>query len=69
MRVDHDVTPDIHTTSKWIKALNGILETVQLLGDNPGSLLFAIWLGCLFGRSTCQWAKATKETKNKRDSI
>ncbi|MBH0334124.1 hypothetical protein BM86_00865 [Bacillus thuringiensis] len=51
MRVDHDVTPGTHATSKWIKALNGILETVQLLGDNPGSLLFAIWLSHLFGRS------------------
>src|SRR3712207_5054514 len=29
MRVDHDVTSGSHTTSKWIKALNGRLETVD----------------------------------------
>ena len=68
-RVDHDVTPGTHTTKKWIKALNGRLETLNLVGEDLARVRFAICLSRLFGRSMSDWARATKETRNKRDHI
>src|SRR3712207_8048709 len=54
---------------KWIKALNGRLETVKLVGEDLGRVLFAISLSRLFGRSLSDWARAAKETRNKRDHL
>ncbi|WP_373401627.1 hypothetical protein, partial [Klebsiella pneumoniae] len=42
---------------------------MKLLPEDAGSLLFAIWHSRLLGRSMCDWVRATKETRNKRDSI
>src|SRR3712207_8613934 len=54
---------------EWIKALNGTLETVKLVGEDLGRVLFAICLSRLFGRSLSDWARAAKETRNKRDHL
>ena len=49
--------------------MNGRLETVNLVGEDLGRVLFAICLSRLLGRSMSDWARATKETRNKRDHI
>src|SRR3712207_9308248 len=54
---------------EWIKALNGTLETVKLVGEDVGRVLFAICLSRLFGRRLSDWARAAKETRNKRDHL
>src|SRR3712207_9428699 len=48
---------------EWIKALNGTLETVKLVGEDVGRVLFAICLSRLFGRSLSDWARGAKETR------
>src|SRR3712207_7989511 len=54
------------TLFRSIKALNGTLETVKLVGEDLGRVLFAICVSRLFGRSLSDWARAAKETRNKR---
>ena len=54
---------------KWIKVLNGTLEIVKLEGEDLDRVLFAICLRRLFGRSLFDWARAAKETRNKRDHL
>src|SRR3712207_8593215 len=49
--------------------MNGTLETVKLVGEDVGRVLFAICLSRLFGRSLSDWARAAKETRKKRDHL
>ena len=49
--------------------MNGTLETVKLVGEDLGRVLFAICLSRLFGRSLSDWARAAKETRNKWDHL
>src|SRR3712207_8889751 len=39
------------------------------VGEDLGRVLFAISLSRLFGRSLSDWARAAKETRNKRDHL
>src|SRR3712207_538434 len=68
--VSRPVSATWHTNHlECIKALNGRLETVKLVGEDVGRVLFAICLSRLFGRSLSDWARAAKETRNKRDHL
>src|SRR3712207_7153626 len=51
---------------EWIKALNGTLETVKLVGEDVGRVLFAICLSRLFGRRMSRSEEHTSELQSRQ---
>uniref|UniRef100_A0A9L0RAX0 Uncharacterized protein n=1 Tax=Equus caballus TaxID=9796 RepID=A0A9L0RAX0_HORSE len=69
MKVDHYLTPYTKTNSKWIKGLNVRLETMKLLEENIGSMLFDTGLNSIFSSTMSERASETIEKINKWDYI
>uniref|UniRef100_A0A9L0SP03 Reverse transcriptase domain-containing protein n=2 Tax=Equus caballus TaxID=9796 RepID=A0A9L0SP03_HORSE len=69
MKVDHSLTPCTKINSKWIKDLHVRPETMKLLHENIGSMLFDIGLSSIFSSPMSDWARETKEKMNKQDYI
>ncbi|WP_220492958.1 hypothetical protein, partial [Klebsiella pneumoniae] len=65
MKVDHYLTPCTKINSKWIKDLNVRPETMKLLEENIGSMLFDIGLSSIFSNTMSHQARKTKEKINK----
>ena len=68
IKLDHFLTPYIKTNSKWIQELNERPETIKLLEENIGSMLFDIGLSNIFLDMSLQ-ARATEAKINKWDYI
>ena len=67
MKVDPYLTPYTKINSKWIKDLNVRPETMKLLEENGGSMLFDIGLSNIFSSIASDQARETKEKINKWD--
>ena len=68
MKLDYFLTPYTKQSSKWIEDWNVRPETIKLLEENTGSMLFAISLNNIFLDMSPQ-ARATKAKINKWDYI
>ena len=69
MKVDHYLTPYTKINSKWVKDLNVRPETMKLLEENIGSMLFDISLSNIFSSTMSDRARETIEKINKWDYI
>ena len=65
MKVDPYLTLYTKINSKWIKDLNVRTETIKLLGENIGSMLFDIGLSSIFLNIMSDQARETTEKINK----
>ena len=68
MKLNHFLIQFTKINSKWIKDLNVRPETIKLLGENTGSMLFGVGLSSIILAKSLQ-AKATKAKINKWDHI
>ena len=69
MKVDPYLIPYTKTNSKWIKDLNVRPETMKLLEENIGGMLFDIGLSNIFSSTMSDWTRETIEKINKWDYI
>ena len=69
MKVGHFFIPYTKINPKWIKDLNIRPDTIKLLEENLGSILFDLDLSKVFFLDLSPQAKATKAKINKWDYI
>ena len=69
MKVDPYLTPYTKINSKWIKDLNVRPESMKLLEENLGTMLFDICLSNIFSSTMSDRTRETVEKINKWDYI
>ena len=65
IKVDHYLTPRTKINSKWMKNLDVRPETMSLLEENIGRMLFDMGLSSIFSRTMSDQARETIEKINK----
>ena len=68
MKLDHSLTPDTKINSKWMKDLNVRQESIKILEENTGNILFELGHS-KFLQDTSMKARETKAKMNYWDLL